>query len=101
MYLEFLLLLWRKTENKIILLTLLAEPHGPASSIADLRTGPWFDPWLSQFSFSGLTIVIATGFIPPSHPCPLFQQRLCGKAGSGLEKILCRVLDKRIPGKHG
>ena len=33
----------------------------------DLRTGGcWFDPWLCQYSFRGLTIVIATGFIPLS-----------------------------------
>ena len=36
-----------------------------SGSIADLRTGKgWFDPWLSQFSFKGLMIVISTGFIP-------------------------------------
>ena len=36
-----------------------------------------------------------------SHRCPLFQQWLCGKAASGLEGILCRVLVKRNPRKHG
>ena len=34
-------------------------------------------------------------FIPLS-PCPLFQQWLCGKAASGLERILCRLLVKKL-----
>ena len=39
----------------------------PVGSVADLRTGGgWFDPQLSQYSFRGLMIVIATGFIPLS-----------------------------------
>ena len=29
--------------------------------------------------------------------CPLFRQWLCGKADSGLERILCGVLVKRTP----
>ena len=38
----------------------------------DLSTGGhWFDPWVSQYSFRGLMIVIAivivTGFIPLLH----------------------------------
>ena len=71
-------------------------------SIADLRTGGhWFYPQLGLYSFRGLTIVIATGFIPLSHGCPLFQQLLCGKATSGLDRILCRVVVKRTTGKHG
>ena len=45
----------------------LAEPHSSFSSVTDLRTGGrWFDPWLGQYSFRGLMIVIATGFIPLS-----------------------------------
>ena len=32
-----------------------------------LRTGGgWLNPWLRQYSFGGLMIVIATGFIPLS-----------------------------------
>ena len=39
-----------------------AEPHSPAGSISDMRTGGrWF-----EYSFGGLMIVIATGFIPLS-----------------------------------
>ena len=33
------------------------------------------------------------------HRCPLFL--LSGKAAKGLERILCRILIKRTPGKHG
>ena len=44
----------------------IAGPHSSVSSIADLRTGHWFDPRLSQYSFLRLMIVIATGFIPLS-----------------------------------
>ena len=43
-------------------------------------------------SFRGLMIVIALGLIPLSHCCPLFRQWLCGKAASGLERVLCGVL---------
>ena len=58
-------------------------PHSPVGSMQDLRTGgPWFNPRLSQYSFQGLMIVIATGFVPLS-PCRLFRQWLCGKAASG------------------
>ena len=60
-----------------------AEAHSSVGSDADLRTGGrWFDPRLSQYSFRGLMIVIATGLILS----PLFRQWLCGKAASGLEK---------------
>ena len=44
-----------------------AEPHSSVGSVADLRTGGhWFDPRLDQYSFRGLMVVIATGFIPLS-----------------------------------
>ena len=44
-----------------------AEPHRSVCSVPDLRTrGRWFDPRLGQYSFRGLMIVIATGFIPLS-----------------------------------
>ena len=61
--------------------------------------GRWFDPWLGQYSLRGLMIGIATGFIPLSPL--LFQRWLCVKAAIGLERILCGVLVKRTPGKHG
>ena len=44
-----------------------AEPHTSVGTVADLKTvGRWFDPRLGQYSFRGLMIVIATGFIPLS-----------------------------------
>ena len=44
---------------------LQAEPYTLVGSDADLGTGgPWLDPRLCQYSFEGLMIVIATGFIP-------------------------------------
>ena len=46
---------------------LAAELHSSVGSVADLRIGDlWFDPRLAQYSFQGLMIVIATGFIPLS-----------------------------------
>ena len=43
------------------------EPHSSVDSVVDLRTGGrWFDPRLGQYSFQGLRIVFATGFIPLS-----------------------------------
>ena len=81
-------------------LVFVAKPHSSVGSIADLRTrGRWFDPRLGQYSFWGLMITLATGFIQDSflpHHCPLFRQ-----AAIGLERIMCRVLVKRITGKHG
>ena len=61
-------ILEKKTKN---ILENSAEPHSSVGSFADLRTGGhWFDPrfnsWLGQYSFQGLMIVIATGFIPLS-----------------------------------
>ena len=43
---------------------LTAKPHSSVGSVVYLRTGGLqFDPWLAQYSFQGLMIVIATGFI--------------------------------------
>ena len=43
----------------------LAELQSSVGSVADLRTGGrWFYPRLGQYSFQGLMIIIATGFIP-------------------------------------
>ena len=71
------------------------EPRSSVGSVANLRTGGrWFDPRLGQYSFRGLDSFL-------SHHCPLFRLRLCGKAASGLKRILCGVLVKATPGKHG
>ena len=46
-----------------------AGARSSVGSVADLRTGGrWFDPRLGQYSFRGLMVVIATGFIPLSRP---------------------------------
>ena len=75
-----------------------AEPHSSVGSVADLRTGGRrFDTRLGQYSFRGLMTVIATGYIPLLL---LYVILLCWKANSGLERILCKVLVKRTPGKH-
>ena len=57
---------------------------------------------LGQCSFRGLMKVIATGFIPLS-PLSIFQQWLCGKPASGLERLLSWVIvkKKKPPGNHG
>ena len=59
--------------NGKILLTLYqttkcwVEPHSSVGSVADMRMGGrWFNPHLVQYSFRGLMIIIATGFIPLS-----------------------------------
>ena len=45
----------------------IAKPHSSVGSVTELRTGGrWFDPRLGQYSFRGLMIVIASGFIPLS-----------------------------------
>ena len=64
------------------------------------NAGRWFDLRLGQYSFRGLMIVIATGFIPLS-PLSVVRQWLCGIAASGWERILCGVLVKRTQGRHG
>ena len=46
---------------------------------------------------AGLMIVIAKDS-SISHHCPFFCECLCGKAASGLEEILCKVLVKRTRG---
>ena len=75
---------------------IIDEPNCSVGSVADVRTGGrWFDPRLGQYSFRGLMIVIATGFIPLSSLSVVSIMRLCGKATSDLEGILCGVLVKR------
>ena len=45
----------------------IMEGRSSVGSVADMRTGGhWFDPRLGHYSFRGLMIVIATGFIPSS-----------------------------------
>ena len=63
-------------------LLIYRRAHRSVSNVKKLRIGHWFNPRLGQCSFQGLMVVIATEFIPLSHHCPLFQQRLCGKVAS-------------------
>ena len=45
----------------------LGVPHSSVGSVQDLRTGGRLsDPWLGQYSFREIMIVIAAGFIPLS-----------------------------------
>ena len=43
---------------------LSAKLHNSVGSIQVVGEGCWFDSQLGQYSFQGLKIVIATGFIP-------------------------------------
>ena len=65
------------------------------------NTRSQFDPVLGQYSFRWLLIVIlfVTDFTPPSSLSVLFCRWSSGKVVSGLERILCRELVKRAPGK--
>ena len=79
---------------------LCAKPHSSVGSIADLKTGGhWLDPQLGQYSFRGLMIFIATGFIPLSQPS-VVATMVVWESSQWPERILCRVLVKRTPGKH-
>ena len=71
---------------KFIIYSLNAEPHSSVGSVADLRTGGrWFDPRLGQYSFRGLMIAIATGFIPLS-PLSIFSVMVNWESSQWLEK---------------
>ena len=50
-----------------------------AQSVALKTGGHWFDPWLGQYSFRGLMIVIATGFVPLSTTVCCFNNGYVGK----------------------
>ena len=67
-----------------------AKPHSSVGSIAYLRIeGHWFDPRLSQYSFPGLMIVIATGFIPLS-PLSIVLTMVMWESSQWLEKNIVR-----------
>ena len=64
----------------LLVSNLVAEPHGSVGSVVDLRTGGrWPDSQLGQYSFQGLMIVIATGFIPLSPLVRCFDNSYLGK----------------------
>ena len=75
-----------------------AEPHSPVGSFVDLRIGgPWFDPWLCQYSFRGLMIVIATGFInSPLTTVHCFNNRYVGKQAMAWEEYCAEYWLKEL-----
>ena len=67
-----------------------SEPHSSVGSVADLRTGGrWFNPRLDQYSFRGLMIVIATGFIPLS-PLSVVSTMVMWESNQWLGKNIVR-----------
>ena len=72
------------------------EPRG---TLQDFRTGGhWFNPRTLPIFFPMKDCDWIHSSLTAVH---CFDKVLCGKAAGGLGKILCRVLEKRIPGKHG
>ena len=68
----------------------MAELHSSVRSIVYLRTrGRLFNPQLSQYSFQGLMIVIATGFIPLS-PLSIVLILIMWKSSQWLGKNIVR-----------
>ena len=70
-----------------------AEPHSSVGSVADLRTGRWFDPRLGQYSFRGLMIIIATRFIPLS-PLSVVSTMVMWESSQWLGKNIVRSTGK-------
>ena len=70
--------------------TPFAEPYSSVGSVADLKTeGCWFDPRLGQYSFRGLMLVIATGFIPLSL-LSIVSTMIIWEGSQGLGKNILR-----------
>ena len=70
----------------------IAEPHCSVGIAlqTNLRTGGrWFDPQLGQYSFQGLMMVTATGFIPLSQLSVVLIM-VMWESKQGLETILYR-----------
>ena len=76
----------------------LGRAHSSVGWIEDLRTGGrWFDPRLGRYSFRAQMIVIASLFLS-LEPLSVLSTMFMWES---LERIMCGVLVKRIPGKHG
>ena len=79
-----------------------AEPHSSVDSVQDFRTGGrWFDPRARPIFFpriNGSHCDRIYYFLTFVH---CFGNVYVGKAASGFERILCRVLVKGILGKYG
>ena len=68
-----------------------AEPESSVGSVADLKTeGRWCDPRHGQYSFRGLTIVIATGFIPLS-PLSIVSTIVLWESSQRLGENIARI----------
>ena len=62
-----------ESDYKVKLYLVKAKTHSSVGRVPDFRTeGCWFHPQLGQYSFWGLMIVIATGFIQLSVLCIVF-----------------------------
>ena len=78
----------------------LDHSHSSVGSVVDLRSGGgWFDPRLCKYSFRGLMIVIATGFIPFSLLSLVFDSGCVGKQPVAWERKLGGVLVNPFPNK--
>ena len=67
-----------------------AKPHSSVGCVAVLRTGGRrFDPRLGQYSFRGLMIVIATGFIILS-PLSVVSTMVMWESSQWLKKNIVR-----------
>ena len=81
--------------NVNVFVPFLAEPHSSVCNFADLRTGGhWFNPRLDQYSFQGLMIVIATGFIPLS-PLSAVSTMVMWESSQWLEKNTLRSTSQK------
>ena len=78
-------------------LLVCSRASSSVGSVRDLRTdGRWFDPRLGQYSFRGLMIVIATGFILLS-PLSVVSTMVMWESSQWLGIILCGVLVNPFP----
>ena len=77
----------RKNVARVNLHKMNTEPHSSVGSIASFRTGHWLDHHrLGQYSFQGLMIVIATGFIPLLPLSLCFDNGYVGKQPVALKE---------------
>ena len=65
---------------RLLSLVYEVEPHSSVRSIQDFSAeGCWFDPYVKQYSFKELTIVIATGFNSSLTAVHYFSNGYVGK----------------------
>ena len=72
-----------------------AQPEAQSLAYRNFRKdGCWFDPWLIQYSFRELMIVIATGFTPLS-PLSIVSTMIMWESSHRLGKDWLKELQKR------